>query len=76
MISMLLSALLMVGDTPVATQIPAAAVQKLKKERKICRVPEVQTGTRMRQRVCKTESEWAKRDEGHSADDLKTMGSQ
>ena len=64
-----------VASAPVANPEPAKTAAKPQKEPKICRVPSVQTGTRMQRRVCLTESQWAIREEGRSAEDIKTMGS-
>lgn len=64
------------------TQTPDAAAPvgqpaeapKAQKEKKICRAAVTQTASRMRKRECFTESEWARRDAGASAADLKTIG--
>lgn len=75
MLSLLLSALLLSSDA--ATPAPDAGAQptEAKKERKVCRNAERTTGSNRVKRVCKTPTEWAKLDEGHSAEDLKSMGS-
>jgi hypothetical protein len=77
MFSLLLSALIVSADTPTAAPAATPVVEPAKKQRekKICRKPQASTGSNMVRRICLTENEWAKRDEGASAEDLKTMGS-
>ena len=72
MLSILLSALLVSAENPPAA--PAAEPAKKQKEKKVCRKPEQMTASHMVRRICLTEDEWAKRDDGASAEDLKTMG--
>ncbi len=55
--------------TPTSTE-----VQKPEKAKKICREDMSTTGTRMKKKICLTETEWAKRDAGKSVGDLKTIG--
>lgn len=73
MLSILLSALIVSAENPPAA--PATEPAKKHKEKKICRKPDAMTGSNMVRRICLTEDEWAKRDEGASAEDIKTMGS-
>lgn len=77
MLPVLLTALLFSAD-PAASAPNAGGKpvgQQPKTERKICRDGEQKTGSNRIQRICKTPTEWAKHDEGHSADDLKSLGS-
>ena len=72
--SVLLFALALAVQSPdTATPAPAEAT-KPAKEKKICRAAMAQTSSRMRKRECLTETEWARRDAGKSAADLKTIG--
>ncbi len=75
MLPLLLSAFLLTSDA--ATTAPEAGAQpaEAKKERKVCRNTEQMTGSNRVKRVCKTQTEWAKLEEGHSAEDMKSMGS-
>ena len=76
MFSILFSALILAANpAPAAEPVPAKTAATPKKEGKICRVPSEQTGTRMQRRICRTATEWALLEEGRSAEDLKTMGS-
>ena len=62
--SILLAALFLsaqpVASAPVATPAapPAAVPAKPKKEKKICRVDDADTGTHMVKRVCLTQEQW------------------
>ena len=63
----------------VAAQVAAApaveaAPSKPKAEKKICKIDELDTGSRMKKRICLTQVEWEKRNAGRSAGDLKTIG--
>lgn len=72
----LMFALMLVAD-PAATSVDASAAtedQKPVKAKKICRDDMSTTGTRMKKKICLTEAEWAKRDQGRSVGDLKTIG--
>ena len=70
-----LFALLLIADNSTA---PAAAqpaeVAQAAKEKKICKNDPSYTGSRMRKKLCLTESEWDLKSQGKSADDLKTIG--
>jgi len=46
---------------PVATPEAAAEAPKKVKEKKICKLDEATSGTRMAKRLCLTEEEWANR---------------
>lgn len=75
MITALLGLLLVSGDP--AASAPAASAQQAepaKKEKKICRVDEGNTGSRMRKKLCLTETEWEMKAQGKDAADLKTIG--
>ncbi len=67
----LMFALMLVAD-PAATA--AAEAPKPEKAKKICRDNLETTGSRMKKKICLTEAEWAKRDAGKGAGDLKTIG--
>lgn len=72
-----LLALLLVAEEPAqATQAPAsgAEAQSTKSEKKICRTEDSGTGSRMRKKMCLTQTEWDLRAQGKSAADLKTIG--
>ena len=56
---------------PTQVAQPAAAT---KKESKICKVDPAHTGSRMKKKLCLTETEWAQRNAGKNAGDLKTIG--
>jgi len=55
---LLLAASLLQATDPAAAAAPVAPQPAPKKERRICRTAD-DSGSRMAQRVCKTESEWA-----------------
>lgn len=82
MISALFSVLLLASETPAAAPEAASApVQEAqaaeptkKAEKKICRVDPALTGSRMKSRLCLTQTEWDRRAAGKSVGDLKTMG--
>ncbi len=72
-----LFALLLVAEEPQqAAQAPAASTeaQSTKSEKKICKTENSGTGSRMRKKMCLTQTEWDLRAEGKSAADLKTIG--
>jgi hypothetical protein len=74
---LLLAAALLAATDPVAN--PAVPLQPTQaatpeKEKKICRVDENESSSRLRKRVCLTASQWELRNQGVSANDLKTMG--
>jgi len=63
--SVLVALLLLSADPIVAQQTPAPAeasvaqpVQKKAREKRICKANDDNSGTRMSQRVCRTENEW------------------
>jgi hypothetical protein len=79
--TMLLAALLAVSDPTVAAQqaqapapAPAEAAKPAEKEKKICRVDTNDSSSRLRKRVCMTQTEWDRKAAGESANDLKNMG--
>lgn len=67
MIPALLSAFLLVADTPAVTTVTSPAAQETpvagapKKEKKICKPDPAFTGTRMKKNICLSEAEWDKR---------------
>ena len=70
MISLLLTALLVTGDTAAATTQPTTAVVEApKEERKICKREQVSTSLHGSKRVCLTARQWKARDTGMSAED-------
>jgi serine protease inhibitor ecotin len=83
MIAALFSVLLLAAETPatsaeavnVPAQEAAPTIEPTKKaERKICRVDPAQTGSRMKTKLCLTQTEWDRRAAGKSVGDLKTLG--
>jgi hypothetical protein len=71
--SLMLAALLL-GATPTATQsTPVEPVAKPVKEKKICKEDPAYTGSRMKKKLCLTESEWNVRSQDKSAGDIKTI---
>ncbi len=77
MIAVLFSVLLLAADTtPVTTTepAPAPAATAEKKEKKVCREDFRATGSRMKKKICLTPTEWANRDAGRDAGDLKNIG--
>ena len=75
--SILLAALLVSAD-PAVAQAPApvqapATAQKVE-EKQVCRIDTSDSSSRLRKRVCMTQSEWDRKAAGVSADDLKSMG--
>jgi len=82
MITALFSVLLLASETPAAApeatsalaqEAPEAEPTK-KAEKKICRVDPALTGSRMKTKLCLTQTEWDRRAAGKSVGDLKTMG--
>jgi hypothetical protein len=72
--STLLAALLLIADPTGPAAAAPAAPAPAQAEKKICRVDPADTGSRLKRRLCLTETEWDKLHEGYSANDLKTMG--
>jgi len=77
----LAAALLAVSDPAGATAAPAPPAQPVQtakpvKERKICRIDENESSSRLRKRVCLTQTEWEQKEAGKSVGDLKTIGAQ
>ena len=70
-----IAALLLLGAAPDATVATSEApAPKAQKQKKICKVDPAHTGSRMAKKLCLTETEWAQREAGKDAADLKTMG--
>ena len=70
-----LFALMLIAQEPSQPAAPEASeVQKPEKEKKICRTETNQTGSRMRKKLCLTQTEWDLKAQGKSAGDLKTIG--
>ncbi|MFL6725933.1 MAG: hypothetical protein ACJ8FS_05400 [Sphingomicrobium sp.] len=44
------------------------------KEKKICKVDENESSSRLRRRVCMTETEWQQKEAGKDLTDIKSMG--
>lgn len=73
--SVLLIALLAVADPVSAAATPAApAAPQEKAEKKICRVDTTESASRLRKRVCMTQTEWSRKEAGVTANDLKNVG--
>jgi hypothetical protein len=74
-----LFALLLIAEEPqqaVGSDVQAEAeVQKPAKERKICRTEDSGTGSRMKKKMCLTQTEWDRRAAGRNAADLNTLSS-
>lgn len=62
------------AQQPASTPEPQVEKQAEKSEKKICRVDPGQTGSRMRKKLCLTQTEWDLRAQGKDAADLKTIG--
>ena len=77
MITMFLGALLLTQapDPHAGHSMPAPAAEPAKKaEKKICKPDYTTTSSRMRKKLCLTETEWAQKTQGKNAGDLKTIG--
>jgi hypothetical protein len=77
--TILLGALLLAADPTVAAQtaVPANApppAARKQSERKICRIDTSDSTSRLRKRVCLTQTEWDRKAAGVSENDLKTIG--
>lgn len=68
----LLLATLILAANPAAA--PAETAVEPVKTKKICKVDPGLTGSRMKKKLCLTETEWAQRTAGKNAGDLKTIG--
>ena len=77
--SLLFAALLLAADpsatTATATPVPAQTAKPVK-EKKICKVDENESSSRLRKRVCLTQTEWERKESGKTAGDLKNIGAQ
>jgi len=75
----LAAALLAVSDPateagpPIEPTQPAPAAKPVK-EKKICRVDQNESSSRLRKRVCLTAAEWELHDRGVTANELKDIG--
>jgi hypothetical protein len=82
--SMMLVAALMMAQAPAAAsqpeQQPAATAPApvppapAAKEKKICKVDQNESSSRLRKTVCKTAAEWENAGQGKDVNDLKAMG--
>lgn len=74
--SMMILAAALMGQAPVAQPaIPQAAQSAAAaKEKKICKVDENESSSRLRKRVCMTQTEWDRKESGVVTNDLKNMG--
>ena len=75
--SMLFVAALMMAHAPAAQAAPAQDAPQAapaQKEKKICKVDENESSSRLRKRVCLTQTEWDQKEAGKSDNDLKGMG--
>lgn len=72
--SLLLASLLVAANPTVAAAAEPATKAAKVSTRKICRVDPAYTGSRMAKKLCLTETEWAQRESGKTAGDLKTIG--
>ena len=77
--SIVLAAALLMSADPTAAQQPeaaAAAPAPTPKvaEKKICRVDDSDTSSRLRKRVCLTQTDWDRQQRGVSVNDLKNIG--
>jgi len=70
-------AALMMAQAPAAPaqapQAPPPAVAPAK-EQKICRVDQNESSSRLRKRVCMTQTEWDRQAAGVTGNDLKNLG--
>jgi hypothetical protein len=72
------AAMMMVQATDAQTVQPQPAPQAAapaEKEKKICKVDQNESSSRLRKRVCMTPTEWERVAAGRDMNDLKTMGS-
>jgi hypothetical protein len=76
--SILFAAMMMVQATDAQAAQPQPAPQAAapaQKEKKICKIDQNESSSRLRKRVCMTPTEWERADAGRDMNDLKTMGS-
>jgi hypothetical protein len=72
-VALFLAAMLLATDPAAgAAQVEAPATAPVK-EKKICKVDPSFTGSRMKKKICMTETEWANKN-ATTANDLKTVG--
>jgi len=76
--SLMFVASVMMAQAPVTTppappQATSVAAQP-EKEKKICKVDENESSSRLRRRVCMTETEWQQKEAGKDLTDIKSMG--
>lgn len=73
---LLVAALLAADPTAVSVIQPVAPAPAAKpaKEAKICRVDTNESSSRMRKRVCLSQTEWDRKDAGKTTNDLKNIG--
>ena len=57
-----------------ATAQPTAVATDPVKEKRICRVDVNESSSRLRKRVCMTQTEWDRKAAGVTGNDLKTLG--
>ena len=77
--SLLLALALITGDVPVTPPTdanssstvasPAVPSDQKKAEKKICKVDDTNTGTRLAKRICLTRSQWEQRERGSDGRD-------
>ena len=72
--SLFITAALLFVQAPEAAAPAPVEVEKPASNKKICRVDSLDTGSRMKKRLCLTEVEWANRKAGKNSGDLKRMG--
>jgi len=68
----LILATLFLAANPAAA--PAEAAVEPANSKRICKVDPAYTGSRMKKKLCLTETEWAQLKAGKSVGDLKTIG--
>ena len=72
--SVLVLASLFLAQTPVATAPAAPEAPAAASNKKICKVDTLDTGSRVKKRICRTQVEWENRAEGKNANDVKNIG--
>jgi uncharacterized protein (DUF2147 family) len=76
--SILFVASMMMAQAPAAQAMPVQPTTQaapVEKEKKICKVDENESSSRLRKRVCMTATEWDRAETGKDVTDLKSMGS-